>query len=420
MKNNWSGVGQNGERNRSTEYVERSAEDRLGQAGRRKNKKAKYIFIMLFYMVVLVVVMYLAGVFFEWVNGELDTSRQQTQQVANMVEGDTYQETYTFEEMNSALEQISKEADARVAQAEAEADTRVEQAVAEAEERAAQAVSDREQEILTGIKNSLSEGDSTVEALRPFYPDEIVLASNGKIHFVPINRELNMNNYSQENLQILENGEYQYVVDDQVISHKGIDVSRHQGDIDWNRVAADGVEFAFIRAGLRGYGTGKLVEDENFEDNIKGATQAGIAVGVYVYSQAITEEEVMEEAALLIDCLEPYDIDCPIVIDVEKVAGANGRMNQLTPEERTNLVLLFCQTVENAGYTPMIYHNTEMGALMLDISALEKYDKWFASYSETMYYPYEYTIWQYSDKGSVDGIKTEVDLNISFSKFWEE
>jgi GH25 family lysozyme M1 (1,4-beta-N-acetylmuramidase) len=105
---------------------------------------------------------------------------------------------------------------------------------------------------------------------------------------------------------------------------------------------------------------------------------------------------------------------------VEKTSDASGRMNQLSLEERTNLTLLFCQTIEAAGYKPMIYHNVEMGALMIDIETLEEYDKWLAYYNDDMYYPYEYKIWQYSDKGTVNGIKGNVDLNISFDAFWEE
>lgn len=273
--------------------------------------------------------------------------------------------------------------------------------------------------VLEGIKTALSQGTTTVETLRPYYPDDIVVVSGGRFHFVPINRELKMNQLDPANLNILESGEFQYLTDGQVTSHKGIDVSSHQGEIDWNLVAQDGVEFAIIRVGFRGYGAeGRLVVDEQFENNIKGAKAAGIKVGVYFFSQAINEEEVLEEANLVLENIAPYQLDCPVVYDVEKTSAA-GRMNEISVEERTNLTLLFCQTIENAGYTPMIYHNTEMGALMIDVAALEDYDKWYASYSDQMFYPYEYKIWQYSDKGRVQGINTNVDLNISFAPVWE-
>ena len=133
--------------------------------------------------------------------------------------------------------------------------------------------------------------------------------------------------------------------DGQVVSHKGIDVSKHQGNIDWTKVAADGVEFAFIRVGLRGYGTeGKLVEDEYFEQNIKGALQAGIKVGVYFYSQAITDAELLEEANLVLEKIKPYNVELPIVYDVEKVSGGKGRANDLSVEDRTRLTALLQRT----------------------------------------------------------------------------
>lgn len=283
----------------------------------------------------------------------------------------------------------------------------------------AAAKNEEAERVLEGIKVSLSAGTTTVETLRPFYPDDIVVVSGGRFHFVPIDRTLKQNQLQVENLNILENGEYQYLTDGQVTSHKGIDVSSHQGKIDWEAVAADGVEFAIIRVAFRGYGTGKLVEDTEFERNIKGAIDAGIKVGVYVFSQAITADEIMEEAQLVLKKIEPYEITCPVVFDVEKVSGT-GRMNALSAQDRTDLTLLFLRTIENAGYKPMVYHNTEMGALMIDLSKLEEYDKWYASYSDQMFYPYEYKIWQYSDRGRVNGIDSDVDMNICFAPIWEE
>lgn len=275
-------------------------------------------------------------------------------------------------------------------------------------------------EVLDSIRAALSQGDTVLETLKPLYPEDIVVHSGGKYHFIPINRSLKQNGFDEANLNILETGEYQYMQDGQIISHKGIDVSRHQGAIDWNLVAQDGVEFAFIRVGNRGYGTGKMVEDERFDENMQGALAAGIKVGVYYYSQAITREEVLEEANFVLEKIKDYDIQCPVVYDVEKVSGEPGRMNGISVEERTEFTRLFCETIKNAGYRPMIYHNTEMGALMLQLEPLEEYDKWFAAYSDKFYYPYEYKVWQYSQSGTVQGIQGAVDLNISFAPLWEE
>ncbi len=275
-------------------------------------------------------------------------------------------------------------------------------------------------EVLENIRNGLDAGDSVLETLRPLYPEDLIVYSGGKYNFVPINRNLKMHSFDAANLNMLESGEYQYLQDGAVISHKGIDVSKHQGEIDWNLVAQDGVEFAFIRVGYRGYGSGKMMEDDYFEDNITGALQAGIKVGVYFYSQAVSEEEVQEEAAFVLEKIAPYKIECPVVFDVERVTESDGRMNGISIEDRTAFTLSFCQTIENAGYKPMIYHNTEMGVMFLGLEALEQYDKWFAAYSDVFYYPYDYKVWQYSQTGRVQGIQGDVDLNISFVPLWGE
>lgn len=295
-----------------------------------------------------------------------------------------------------------------------EVDAMLADAVVEAENQ-------RMEELLTSIMDTLSNGGTVLEILRPLYPEYIVLYSGGKYRFIPINYDLEQSRLLTENLNILENGEIQYMLDGQVISHKGIDVSKFQEKIDWNLVAQDGVEFAFIRVGNRGFGSsGRLVEDERFDENIRAALAAGIKVGVYIYSQAITEEEAIEEANLVLKKIAPYNVECPVVFDVEKVVrDGGGRMNNLTPEERTNVARVFCQTIQDAGYKPMIYHNMEMGALMLDLTQLAEYDKWFAAYTDTLYYPYEYKVWQYSDTGRVQGIKGNVDLNICFAPLWE-
>ena len=383
-------------------------EDRLNSVKKPKNRKLNSALIIMGYLVVLVLVMGAAGMLLEWINSRIEDSAKE---MAVSVGAELLPEDQKVELTQAELDKMLEKAAADAAA----------EAVADAEAVREQAVAAARAEVLDGIREGLSTGDdTTVEVLRPFYPNDIVAVSNGKFHFVPINWELQLNSYDDENLNILESGEYQYMDGDQVISHKGIDVSRFQGNIDWNAVAQDGVEFAFIRVANRGYGTGKLVEDERFEANLKGAMAAGIHVGVYIYSQAVNEDEVREEAYLVIEKLAANNVKCPIVFDVEKTADPTGRMNQLSVEERTNLTLLFCQTVEQAGYKPMIYHNLEMGALLIDIERLEEYDKWFAYYNDDMYYPYEYKIWQYSDKGRVNGINSDVDLNISFSAFWEE
>lgn len=288
----------------------------------------------------------------------------------------------------------------------------------EMEAKAALLAKEEKQKLLDQLAQGLNSGSTMVETLRPLYEDHIVVASSGKYHFVPILETLKKHNYVTENLQI-SGSEIAYAVDGQVISHKGIDVSKYNGTIDWRQVAADGVEFAFIRVGIRGYGSGKLVEDEGFEENVESAISNGLKVGVYFFSQATTVEEAVEEAAFVKQIIAPYKIECPVVIDIEKVDDSEARMNKISVEDRTQAAITFCDEIEKAGYKPMIYYNMEMAALMLDLEQLEAYDKWFAYYNKDIYYPYDFKVWQYTDKGRVAGIEGNVDLNIAFERIWD-
>ncbi len=389
---------------REQDINEESMRENKWRRARKRQNRIKLVMVMLCTLVVLVVIMYCGTALY------LKITEENAEDGAVEVLGGTV--VYTQEELDLQVARAVSEAEARALEAESLAATRMEEAVRNAEEQAHEGV-------LNTIRTGLSDGQTMLETLRPLFPEELLVASGGQYYFVPINRGLKQSQLVQENVNLLESGEIQYMSGDQVISHKGIDVSRHQGNIDWAKVAQDGVEFAFVRVAYRGYGTGKMEEDSYFDQNVQGAQAAGIKTGVYIYSQAITEEEVLEEANLVLQKVAPYQLECPIVFDVELVSGANGRMNHITPEERTNLALLFCQTIEAAGYKPMIYHNTEMGALKIDVSALEDYDKWFASYSETLYYPYEYKVWQYTPHGKVAGISSEVDLNICIEPIWE-
>ena len=373
----------------------RISEDRLSRVNKRKkNNTIASILVMTGCLLVLVLVTYVAGILYSWIDSKFQNNAND---LAAAAEAGSQTEESTQEVVKTYTQE---EVDALIAEAKQQAED------------------EEENKILSGIRDGLTSGTTMVETLRPYYPNELVVVSNGTFNFVPIRDDLQKNDYALENLNILEDGEVQYMQDGQGVSHKGIDVSKHQGNIDWTKVAADGVEFAFIRVGLRGYGTeGKLVEDEYFEQNVKGALQAGIKVGVYFYSQAITDEELLEEANLVLEKVKPYNIELPIVFDVEKVSGGKGRANELSVEERPRLTALFCQTIQDAGYKPMIYHNMEMGTLMLDLGQLEQYDKWFAYYNDDLYYPYAYKVWQYSEKGAVDGINEEVDLNIWFGDF---
>ena len=191
----------------------------------------------------------------------------------------------------------------------------------------------------------------------------------------------------------------------------GIDVSRHNGSIDWNAVKNSGVEFVIIRCGYRGSSSGALIEDEMFRENIRGAAAAGLKIGVYIFSQAINEAEAVEEASMAVSAVSGYALSYPIFIDVE---GANGRADGLSKAERTAVIQSFCQTVANSGYTPGIYSNRTWLAEKIDTSALGSYKIWMAQYAAAPTYSGRYEMWQYSSQGSIPGISGDVDLNISY------
>lgn len=203
-----------------------------------------------------------------------------------------------------------------------------------------------------------------------------------------------------------------------ITSKMGIDVSEFQGgDIDWKQVKDSGIEFVIVRIGYRAYGeSGKLVKDDMFEQNIEGAIDAGLEVGVYFFSQAITPGEAVEEAEFVLDLIRPYKITGPVVYDTEEIKGDTARTDGNTRQEFTNYCKVFCDTVEHAGYDSMIYANMKWMAFTLDMEELTDYDFWYADYHELPQNPYDYTIWQYSETGAVPGINANVDLNIWFEK----
>lgn len=191
---------------------------------------------------------------------------------------------------------------------------------------------------------------------------------------------------------------------------RGIDVSKFQGTIDWNAVKADGITFAIIRCGYRGYGTGALVEDSTYRRNIQGAINAGLKVGVYFYSQAINEAEAVEEASMVLSLVSGYSLPLGVYYDTESVAG--GRANAISATQRTACAVAFCETIRNAGYKAGVYSYASWFYNALNFANISKYNIWIAQYRDTLSFNYKYNIWQYTGSGRVNGISTAVDMNI--------
>lgn len=193
----------------------------------------------------------------------------------------------------------------------------------------------------------------------------------------------------------------------------GIDVSKWNKEIDWQKVADSGVEYAIIRAGYRGSASGALVEDPYFRKNIEGAEKANIKVGLYFFTQAVSEVEAVEEASMVLSLCSDYKITYPIFIDTEG-AGGNGRADTLDKQTRTAVCEAFCETIQSAGYDAGVYASKNWFHNNLETARLEDYVIWLAEYKAQPTYTGKYQMWQYTSKGAVNGIDGRVDLNMSY------
>ena len=211
-----------------------------------------------------------------------------------------------------------------------------------------------------------------------------------------------------------------YQGDEAYTSRLGIDVSHHQkGKIDWKKVADSGIEFVIVRVGYRGYGlnSGWIKEDEYASANIKKTHEAGLDVGTYFFSQAINEEEALEEAEFVIDFfkrnnINPEDMELPVVFDPESIRKDGARTDGISGEQFTKNTRVFCDKIKEAGFKPMIYSNMLWEAYMLDLNELSDIPVWYADYEELPQTPYDFVMWQYSEKIHVPGIHGNMDGNI--------
>lgn len=230
---------------------------------------------------------------------------------------------------------------------------------------------------------------------------------------VPLLENVKKNPYQLEafhgmDLEMRYQGEKQGVI--------GIDVSKFQGNIDYTMLKDAGINYVMVRLGLRGYGSGSLVLDERFHENMTKAQEAGLRTGVYFFSAAITTQEAVEEARFVVDALSPYTIDMPVVFDTEPILHDIARTDDLTPNELTKITKAFCEEIKASGYKPMIYANAKRFTTVLHLEELAEYDLWLADYRQAPDFPYAFQMWQYTEHGKVPGIDTEVDLDLYFEE----
>lgn len=243
------------------------------------------------------------------------------------------------------------------------------------------------------------------------YTETMIRHSN---YWIDLLENVPLSPFTEEQFALDENGRMTY---DGGYYALGVDVSEHKGNINWEAVAADGIDFAIIRVGGRLMQSGTIFEDKYARQNIEGALAAGLDVGVYFFSQALNAEEGLEEAEFVLDLIRDYDLTCPVVCDWEYLGGNTARTYLVEPGDITAGISAFCQRVEEEGYTAGVYFNQYCGYIKMDLSKLTQYQFWYADYVEAPRCLYDFQLWQYSDKGKVAGIGSNVDMNIAFVSY---
>ena len=243
--------------------------------------------------------------------------------------------------------------------------------------------------------------------------------------WLPVLSDVPLSSHPLENMQMLSNGRMiSFDGSGNVNALTGIDISAHNTVTDWAALKADGIDYVMLRAGYRGYGvgTGKLYKDDKFRQYYHAAKEAGLLVGAYFFSQAITEEEAVEEAILTAEMLEGCELDFPVAFDWELILhdSEGARTDNVPVDTLTDCVLAFCQNIQSFGYQPMVYQNKRTTLFKLDMPRLKDIPFWLAEYGDGPTYVYDYDMWQYSCKGTVAGIDGNVDLNLCFRDYSQE
>ena len=268
--------------------------------------------------------------------------------------------------------------------------------------------------VLLDIQSSFESGNSTISMLRDLFPDDLVVMWEGRYYFYPVDRNLQMNPFSEVDFALGEKGGMEYIGDNELVKvSRGIDVSSLNGEIDWEKVAEEQIAFTMNRAAVRN-SDGELEQDERFQENMNGAKSVGIRTGCYVDLDAEGEKAAEEIADFVLSNLgmSQQEMGAPVAVRVQ-IPDHSSSLSGQTREEWTQSVRAFCARIKTAGYDPVIYANTAAFNMLLNMNELEEYDKWIADYGDYLYFPYKFKCWQYSLKGTVNGIEGDVALDLS-------
>lgn len=237
--------------------------------------------------------------------------------------------------------------------------------------------------------------------------------SDGTEEWVVISPYLPKNTYDFTKL-ISSDTHMKYEVDGKSVSFIGIDISKYQGEVDFYQLKDAGIDYVMLRVGARGYSSGTIMADEYFASNIQKATEAGLDIGVYFYSQALNENEAVEEANFVIQSLAGYTLKYPVAFDMEYVENDSARVEALSRADKTKITKVFLDTIQAAGYRAMIYGNKEWLIKRIDLSQLTDYEIWLSQQKDIPDYPYKFSMWQYTTSAEINGIDGYANLNICF------
>lgn len=248
----------------------------------------------------------------------------------------------------------------------------------------------------------------------------LITNRDGSEEWVLISPYLKKNTFDFTNMED-KAGLKRYMENGRKTSYVGVDISKHTGKIYFPSLKAAGVDYVMIRLGSRGYSTGQITLDENFKENIEGAIEAQLDVGVYFYSQAISQDEAIQEANFVVQNLEPYrgKVKYPIAFNMGFVSNDKSRIEGLSREDKTTVTVSFLEGIKAAGYVPMVYGDKEWLLKEVDLTKLQDFDVWLSQEEDIPDYPYLYSMWQYDTDGVLNGIDGGADLNICFVGYSE-
>lgn len=242
--------------------------------------------------------------------------------------------------------------------------------------------------------------------------------ADGTKEWVDVNTNISRNKYDYSNLKY-DKPFMNYYEDETIVSKCGVDISSNQGDVDFSKLKNAGCDFVMLKVGARGYSSGNIVSDANFRDNMKSAKKAGLDIGVYFCSQAVSKAEAREEADEILDAISGYSVKYPVAFVMENVDDDMARIEALDMTERTQIAKAFMNRIEDAGCKAMIYGDKEWLLTMVDMEELQDYDVWFAQDSDEPEYPYEFGMWQHDSDAKVKGITGDAAVIMSFKDYAE-